>query len=184
MQYELFYLVGASKEAELDTIKSEVTAIITAEEGVFEAKQVIEKRKMAYDIKHENRGFYVAQRFNLSDPTKIQEMTRNLNLYTKILRSIITKTDELPELTSREERDAMAKSEAPIRAKKVETQNVASTPKKVVGKNVEAKSVETQNVASVPAEKTEEKKTTSVKAPEKKETTEDIDKKLEEILNI
>ena len=132
MQYELFYLVGASKEAELDTIKTEVSAIITAEEGVFEAKQVVEKRKMAYDIKHENRGFYVAQRFNLEDPTKIQAITRALNLYTKILRSIITRTDELPELTSREERDAMTKSEAPTRTKKVETHNTVSAQKKEI----------------------------------------------------
>lgn len=182
MQYELFYLVGASKEAELDTIKSEVAAIITSEEGVFEEKQVVEKRKMAYEVKRENRGFYVAQRFNLEDPTKIQAMTRALNLYVKILRSIITRTDELPALTSREERDAMAKNEGSTRAKK----EVAETAKST-------KNVETHNNASVPKKEevkevvTEEvvaKKSTKKATSEDKTYGEDIDKKLEEILNI
>ena len=99
-----------------------------------------------------------------------------MNLYTKILRSIITRTDELPELTSREERDAMTKSEAPTRTKKVETHNTVSAQKKEIA----TKPLVEEGVT----EKIEEKKTPSVKAPEKKETTEDIDKKLEEILNI
>jgi ribosomal protein S6 len=176
MQYELFYLVGASKEAELDTIKSEVAALITTEEGVFEEKQVVEKRKMAYEIKHENRGFYVAQRFNLEDPTKIQAMTKALNLYTKILRSIITKTDELPALTSREERDAMAKSESPAKAKKETIETPEKTEKKIVAKK--------EVIAEAPKEEVKEKPAKKVASVEKKTSTEDIDKKLEEILNI
>jgi len=176
MQYELFYLVGASKEAELDTIKSEVAAIITSEEGVFEEKQVVEKRKMAYEVKHENRGFYVAQRFNLEDPTKIQEMTRTLNLYTKILRSIITRTDELPALTSREERDAMAKSETP-RGKKEVIETVEKVEKKTVAKKEEVKEVVAEEVVA-------KKVTKKATSEDKKAYGEDIDKKLEEILNI
>ena len=118
MQYELFYLVGASKEAELEKIKQEVAALVTSEGGVFEEKQVVEKRKMSYEIKHENRGLYVAQRFNLEDTEKMQAIIRKLTLYTEILRSIITKTDELPELTSREEREKKAKAEPKFEAKK------------------------------------------------------------------
>ena len=119
MNYELFYLVGASKEAALEKIKQEVAALVTSEGGVFEEKQVVEKRKMSYEINHENRGLYVAQRFNLEEPEKMQAITKKLNLYTEILRSIITRTDELPELTSREEREKKAKAEPRIETKKV-----------------------------------------------------------------
>lgn len=168
MQYELFYLVGASKEAELDKIKQEVAAIVTAEGGVFAEKQVVEKRKMAYEVKHENRGFYVAQRFELEDASRVQAINRKLGLYTNILRVMITRADELPELTSREEREAKA------------TREVRTEIKKPIRVEEKAKVV-----ASVTESKTEEA-APAEEAPVKAEKLdeEDINKKLEEILNI
>lgn len=156
MQYELFYLVGASKEAELEDIKKEVADIVISEGGVFQEKQVVEKRKMSYKIKRETHGAYIAQRFDLEDPQKIQEINRKLNLYGKILRFIISRTEELPELMTKEERIAREQSASRFEPKKEEP----------VKKEIEAK---------------EEKP-----IEEKKETAggEDIDKKLEEILNI
>ena len=170
MNYELFYLVGASKEAALEKIKQEVAALVTSEGGVFEEKQVVEKRKMSYEIKHENRGLYVAQRFNLEDTEKMQAIIRKLTLYTEILRSIITKTDELPELTSREEREKKAKAEPKFEAKKP-----LAVPSRPEGEaKTEATSAD-EKVAEIPTAESEEKK---------KADSEDIDKKLEEILNI
>jgi small subunit ribosomal protein S6 len=178
MQYELFYLVGAAKEAELDKIKQEVAELVTSEGGVFEEKQVVEKRKMAYEVKHENRGFYVAQRFNLEDPEKIQDMTRKINLYTNILRFIITRTDELPELTSRAEREGGAKA-------KTQTETVA----KPVASEVKEQPVaaKTEAAAPVVAPEAPVEETVAPEKAEEKSTKmdeEDIDKKLEEILNI
>lgn len=170
MQYELFYLVGNSKEADLAKIKAEVAEIVTSEGGVFEEKQVVEKRKMAYKIKRENRGFYVAQRFNLDEPEKVQDINRKLGLYTNIVRGIIVRTDDLPELTSREEREAKATREVKTEVKKpVKVEAKVSAPK--VAPVTESKAEETAPVE---------------KAPEKVEKLdeEDIDKKLEEILNI
>jgi small subunit ribosomal protein S6 len=164
MQYELFYLVGASKEAELEKIKQEVAALVTSEGGVFEEKQVVEKRKTAYEINHENRGFYVAQRFNLEDPVKIQDITRKINLYTEILRFVITRTEDLPELTSREEREKKAKAEPRMETRKPVLAEVKMEAKPAEEKTVEAPAIET--------------------AAKKQADSEDIDKKLEEILNI
>jgi ribosomal protein S6 len=172
MQYELCYLVGASKEGELPKIKAEIAELVTSEGAVFEEKQVTEKRKMAYEIKRENRGFYVAQRFNLEDAEKIQSITRKLNLYSGILRSLIARTDDLPELTSREERETKSKSEPRFEAKKAPvTQAVCPES--------ESKPAESKR-----AEIKEEAKTEDEKPEEKKMDEADIDKKLEEILNI
>ncbi|MFA6383176.1 MAG: 30S ribosomal protein S6 [Parcubacteria group bacterium] len=174
MQYELFYLVGASKEADLPKIKAEIAEFVTSSGAVFEEKQVVEKRKMAYEIQRENRGFYVAQRFNLEDAEKIQSITRKLNLYAGILRSLIVRTDELPELTSREERETKSKAEPKFEAKKPLTGQAIrpeseDKPKEIVPTKV----------------KKEEKAETIDKTPEEKKLDEaDIDKKLEEILNI
>jgi len=172
MQYELFYLVGSSKEGDLDKIKKEVAEIVTQEGGAFEEKQTEEKRKLSYEVKHESHGIYIAQRFELEDLEKIQEINRKMNLYNGILRFIITKADELPELLSKDERKAKAAS---IAAKQ-HTPSEKKTAKeaKPVEKKKEVKKAETKEE---PAKKEESKE-------EAKESTEDIDKKLEEILNI
>lgn len=166
MQYELFYLVGASKEAELDQVKSEVNGIVTSEEGVFEPKQVVEKRRLAYEVRHETHGFYVAQRFTLENTEKLPVITKNLNLSSKILRFIISRAEELPELLSREERKNMELRKAETKAMPRET--VPSAPE----------SLQTQKEEP----KEEPKKKEDPKKPEISDK--DLDKELEEILNI
>jgi len=176
MQYELFYLVGSSKEGDLETIKKEVAEIVTSEGGEFSEKQTEEKRKLSYEVKHESHGIYIAQRFELEDLSKIQEINRKLNLYTKLLRFIITKADELPELLSREERKAKADAIAN------KNQDSNDKPAKT------EKTTKKEGVVNKSSEKVEDKKPEEKIEAEEKETKkksdEDIDKKLEEILNI
>lgn len=157
MEYELFYLAGASKEAEIEQIKSEVQDIVTAEGGVFLEKQVQEKRRLAYPVKHETHGIYVAQRFTLEEPEKTQSISQKLNLYTKILRFMISRADELPPLLSRDER----------KEKSLE--------------QVSRQEVQASQSAIKTAE--EAKPVTEPKAKEKV-SEEDLDRELEEILNI
>lgn len=104
MQYEIFYLVGASKESALETIKSQVEAIIKEGGGIFLEKELLEKRKLAYAVKHESHGFYLARRFDLEDTAKLQEINKKLNLYPEILRFILSRAEDLPEMKTKEER--------------------------------------------------------------------------------
>jgi len=161
MQYELFYLVGASKESDLDKIKSAVSNIVISEGGVFEEKQITEKRKLAYKVKHETHGFYVAQRFTIEETEKLRSLNKKLGLYPDILRSLISKTSELPELTTREERREKELSKVKIEPLK---EKIAAV------KKAEEKAVK-PSAPPVPKKKPEV-------------SDEDIDKKLEEILNI
>ena len=159
MKYELFYLIAGSRETELDTIKAGAQAIVTAEGGVFDEKEVVERRKMAYQIKHETHGFYVARRFDLENPEGMQELIKKMNLYTSILRFVFSRADELPELKSREEmKNETLRKETTSPAKEVKKDVPAKAPIEV------KKPVETKKEEVQPAE--------------------DIDKKLEEILNI
>jgi ribosomal protein S6 len=155
MKYELFYLVGSTKEAELENIQKEVSAIISENGGVFDEKGTIEKRKMSYEIKHETHGIYIAKRFEM-ESEKIDDVIRRLNLNSGVLRFVISRADELPPLKTKEERLEEAKKKTLSRPQFQEERKLK-----------EAKKPEKP-------EKTEEKK----------ETQEDIDKKLEEILNI
>ncbi len=159
MQYELFYLIGVSKEAELAEIKKEVEGIVETAGGKFLEKETLEKRRLSYEIKHENHGVYLCRRFELEEAESMAEIVKNLNLCTRILRFLISKASELPELKSKEERMA----EAAKRESRKEQKEVKPEARKVS---------EIKTVKKV-EEKTEEK-----------EKSEDIDKKLEEILNI
>ena len=163
MRYELFYLIGAARESDLDKIKGDIKKIVVEETGVFEEKETQEKRKLSYKVKHETHGVYVAHRFEL-DPEKLQPLIKKLNLHTEVLRFIISRADELPELKTKEERIAQAERQEKKKnsAEKIESDRVAARST-AGGKKKEEK----------PAETKDEKK-----------AGEDIDKKLEEILNI
>jgi ribosomal protein S6 len=169
MLYELFYLVGVSKEAELPKIKPEIQKIITGEGGVFEEKEVVEKRKLAYKVGRETHGFYVAHRFNLEETEKFSAINKKLGLYPGILRFIISRTEDLPELTTREER------------KEKEAAKIKFIPKK---KEIESPATKTETKVreekAAPAEPVETEKET----PKTEVSQDDIDKKLEELLNI
>ena len=56
MQYELFYLVGERQEANLEGIKAGVNAIIALEDAKMIGEELSEKRKLAYEIKHQNKS--------------------------------------------------------------------------------------------------------------------------------
>lgn len=119
MEYELLYLVGESRDAELPKIREDVETIVREVGGTFLPAETEEKRNLAYEIRKERRGTYVARRFTLPfpgdepfvEPTEAKEgaidaITRKLNLYPAVLRSFILRADKLPELKPipREER--------------------------------------------------------------------------------
>ena len=200
MKYELCYLVGESKEQDFARIKEEVSAIISKEGGKLLEPQIEEKRKMAYKVGKEVRGVYITQQFEIiKDEEKpadaeamaseeemtnpLDDINKKLNLYNDILRFIIVKAEDLPELKIREGKPVFAKDSGnergnykrPVYVKKTENAPKEEAPdsaKAMTGK--EAKKEETKE----PADK---------KAMEDKEKTEDkksIDEKIDEILNI
>lgn len=182
MQYELFYLVGEKNEANLETIREEVAKILTDEKATLVDPELVEKRKLAYEIKHQNKGTYVTRRFDLPEldfwadeknaekEFGISAITRKLNLYKNVLRFMIVKADELPELGAKEKR-----KQQELKGEKFQPKKEEKTTKPV--KPIKAKPQPTKK-----EEKVEEK----VEAPKekKKEEKKDIDKQLDELLNI
>jgi len=118
VEYELFYLVGESKEAELQRIKAEVEKLVTDNDGTFLAPQTEEKRKLAYLVKKESRGTYIARRFTMPDKDErdvagvvvdihpLVTINRALQLSKDVLRFLIVTATGMPELMAipREER--------------------------------------------------------------------------------
>ena len=167
MRYEIFYLVGSSQEANLERIKKEVEDLIVSSGGIFEKKETKEKRKLSYAIKHETNGTYFAQRFELEKRAELEKINLKMNLKSDVLRFIISKASDLPELKSKEERiqEAIQKEE---KQKKIISSRENALKKDSLVKTKEKKSEATSEIVS------EKKPSIGV----------DIDEKLEEILNI
>jgi ribosomal protein S6 len=122
---------------------------------------------MAYKIKKDTHGIYIAKRFSTEEPANIPEIINKLNLHPGVLRFIISDTKDLPELKTKEERIEQEEKRSEVEkmreAKKEAAELEKNPPKKV---------------AEVVAPKTEAEKT------QEAESSEAIDKKLEELLNI
>lgn len=111
VEYELLYLVGESKESELPRIREAIEKIVVVGGGAFLVPLTEEKRKMAYQVKGEERGTYIARRFTLQDKDErdaegvaegeahpLAAINRALQLSKDILRFLIVSAKDLPEL--------------------------------------------------------------------------------------
>jgi ribosomal protein S6 len=96
MQYEINYLVLQSKTPQLPEIRTQAKTMIEAHGAKITAEKNYLKRKLAYEIKHENYGFYTVLRFELKNGEPIEELKKELNLKPEISRYIIVRAEELP----------------------------------------------------------------------------------------
>ncbi len=219
MNYEINFLILQSQTEKVDKIKQQVKKLIESKDGKITDELSYKKRKLAYEIKHEQYGFYTVYRFDLESGEILKELTKELNLLSEVARHIIVRSDELPALQKEIGKDTMAEQEkkskenaasakatgkkvldeitketkeqptpeAPIKdtAKTKASANIKEE-KKNVGK--EAPKVEKEEkVESKEQEMKEEKKektTTKEKAKKDEISIEDLDKKLDEILDI
>jgi ribosomal protein S6 len=209
MEYEICYLIGEAKEANLEKIRKDVEKVITTHKGSLLEGEFVRKRRMAYEIKKEARGTYVAKRFTLPGKDErdekypgedfIGEITKDLNFNQDLLRFIIVKADELPSLEELEElvKEAAEAKKDGRRDFNKETshrkERTATPVKKapVVKEEKDASSkAEVKEVKKETPTKEEKKETPKEKPKKKKEESKDdisednIDEKLDEILDI
>jgi len=215
MEYEICYLIGESKEADLDKIRPGVEEIIKKHKGTFLEGEYVKKRRLAYEIKREARGTYVARRFTI--PSKDErdelypdydimgEINKELRFNQDILRYMVVKIDDLPPLKDLEIAEEKARgqvnpnrreSSAPSRGASVAPIKMAPVKEeKIVEKVVEENKEEVAKVEEVKEDKIEKeivseeavekpKKVSKKKEKEEGILGDDIDEKLDEILNI
>ncbi|MEI7891086.1 MAG: 30S ribosomal protein S6 [bacterium] len=188
MQYELFYLVGERQEANLPTIKEGVNAILALEQATLVGEELSEKRKLAYEIKHQNKGTYITRRFELpeidfwADETNgekefgIAAITNKLNLSNDVLRFLIVKTEDLPALGAKDRRKAQELAA-----------NQGRSPQRPQQRTDRRDNNQRpmQRPAQRPAQRpTAPTATIAKKVEPSKEESKNIDKQLDELLNI
>jgi ribosomal protein S6 len=170
MQYELFYLVGERQEATLDAIKEGVNAILVSGKAKLLDPELLEKRKLAYEIKHQRKGIYVTHRFELPEFDElegekefgIEAITKKLNLNNNVLRFLIVKTENLPDLGAKERRKAQE----------------MSAPKQFAQKG------ERRDQQRPPAAPQRKQQPISAERKEDRKEVKDIDKQLDKLLDI
>lgn len=178
MQYELFYLVGERQEANLDTIKKNVEGVLALEKAKLLDPEVLEKRKLSYEIKHQRRGAYVTRRFEIDEAeSSIETITKKLNLMGDVLRFIIVKTEDLPDLGAIERRKAQEMGQVKT-AQKPQRQRPEARPepKKEPSVRTETTKEEPKEAKKEPAGNVSQSDT-GVEAK-------DIDKQLDKLLDI
>lgn len=127
-EYEVLYLVGEKQEANLDAVRAEVEGYIAGVNGTLIGGEITERRKLAYPVTKERvtetHGTYVARRFTLTDRSEMtaEEMTaagvkdevadlmRRLELSKTVLRAIVVRADDLPELKPIEKREKVIRA--------------------------------------------------------------------------
>ncbi len=196
MEYELLYLVGESRDGELPKIREDVEATVREFGGTFLPAETEEKRNLAYLIKKERRGTFIARRFTMPAPTDepfvavaepkegaIEGINRKLLLYTPVLRFLILRAEKLPELKAipREERPARRddrRRPSSSDRRSFESKPAVSRPAPTV------KAAETPEAKPVTEPETKPVAEAEPKPEEKRMSPEELDKQLKEMLDI
>ncbi len=189
MQYEINYLMLQSKTEDLDKIRKKVRKTLEARGAKIVDELVYQKRKLAYKIKHEQYGFYTVYRFRAEQKedkkNPIDGIKKDLDLSQNVARYIIVRADELPELQKEikeapaqvSDRDTIKQEDV---AKIISSKKAATKPKP----DVKPKKDEIKKEDVEKELRKEETRKKDAKGKKDDASLDDLDKKLDEILNI
>ncbi len=199
--YELLYILsGKYAEGETSAVAGRIDDIIKKNDGHITFTQVLDRRKLAYPINHEQHGYYVLTEMDL-EPKNLNPFERSLRLSGEVVRhQIVSKAtvgkpqatpflsaeravsrdmSELPEIPELSEITGQTTTQATTTAPKAEVVIETEQPAEAEVEAVEEAptTVGTDTAEEVVAEDDKSKKD--------KKTTKyvDLDKKLDEILN-
>ncbi len=89
--YELLSLISSKiDEKQLPLIGEKIEGIIKDLKGNLINKENLGKKEIAYPIKHENKGYFLAFRFTL-EPKEVKKLEEKLKNISEILRFQIIK---------------------------------------------------------------------------------------------
>lgn len=93
-EYETIFIVKPESDAQaLQAVNDRVRKVVDEAKGKLLRVENWGKRKLAYEIKKNNRGIYLYWRY-LADPSMIAELERNLRLADPVIRFLTVKVDE------------------------------------------------------------------------------------------
>jgi small subunit ribosomal protein S6 len=92
-KYELMFIVNLSDEEKIKAAVQMVQDTIKKIGGTVDKVDEWGKRTLAYEVKHQNEGYYVVVDFQ-ADPSQVKELDRVIKIHEEIIRHIIVKLDD------------------------------------------------------------------------------------------
>ena len=167
MEYEIIYiLVPKLTEEEAKKKSAEINKSIADKVDKVVREDFWGKKKLAYQIKSYTHGYYVLVELT-SDPTKMKEINADLNLRENVIRFLITRIDD----KIKEARKIVAKKEEERKEEEAKKEVAKTKPPEEIKEEATKK------------EKEEDKIADELKGKKGKTQLDDLDKKIEEILD-
>lgn len=91
-KYEVMFIVNIANEEVIQAAVKLVQDTITRIGGTVVKVDEWGRRHLAYEVKHQNEGYYVVVEFE-ADPAQITELDRIIKIHEEIIRHIIVKQD-------------------------------------------------------------------------------------------
>lgn len=92
-KYEAMFIVNIANEEVIQAAVKLVQDTITRIGGTVVKVDEWGRRHLAYEVKHQNEGYYVVVEFE-ADPSQITELDRIIKIHEEIIRHIIVKQDD------------------------------------------------------------------------------------------
>ena len=92
-KYEVMFIVNTANEEVIQAAVKLVQDTITRIGGTVVKVDEWGRRHLAYEVKHQNEGYYVVVEFE-ADPAQITELDRIIKIHEEIIRHIIVKQDD------------------------------------------------------------------------------------------
>jgi small subunit ribosomal protein S6 len=92
-KYEVMFIVNIANEEVIQAAVKLVQDTITRIGGTVVKVDEWGRRHLAYEVKHQNEGYYVIVDFE-ADPAQITELDRIIKIHEEIIRHIIVKQDD------------------------------------------------------------------------------------------
>mgnify|MGYP000633398428 FL=1 len=92
-KYEVMFIVNIANEEVIQAAVKLVQDTITRIGGTVVKVDEWGRRHLAYEVKHQNEGYYVVIDFE-ADPSQIAELDRIIKIHEEIIRHIIVKQDD------------------------------------------------------------------------------------------
>ena len=91
--YEVMFIVKTMEEEAVEAMVTRVQDLITRNGGTINNIDRMGKKRLAYEVKKQNEGYYVLVEFAI-EPAKIKEIDRVIKINEDIIRHLITKQGE------------------------------------------------------------------------------------------
>jgi small subunit ribosomal protein S6 len=92
-KYEVMFIVKPAEEEAIEAVAAKFEALIQNNGGTIDKVDRWGKRRLAYELKDLNEGFYYVVYFT-AEPKAVAELDRVMKITDEILRHMVIKQDE------------------------------------------------------------------------------------------